>query len=436
MPSSREPQRRELYDVVVCGGGAAGVAAAIGAARCGARVALLEQGPFLGGAATRSGVLTYCGFWTQSAPAQPIVGGVGAEVLAALVPLGGITGPLRTEGTRVVIALIEAEPVKLALDRLCAQAGVEVILHGRLADAESNVDEVHGAIALDHRGNFTLYAAAFVDASGEGDLAQRAGAATRYGDGSGNQQSGTLAMRVGGIARNADVSRDAWAGALRAAKARGVGHLTKEHGLVVRLPLSGEILAFLADERYDARDARSTAAAERRGREGAWAIVEAIRLLPGHERAYLVATGPAIGTRESRHVVARTQLRGEDVLDARIGPDAVALGGWPVELHPAPGSPSIWKRLRDDGAYGIGLDALRSATHRNLFAAGRAIDADADAFGSVRVMGTAFATGHAAGVAAALFADRGAAEVHAVRGELLRQDAILALDPTRSPVCP
>jgi hypothetical protein len=419
---------------MVCGGGAAGVAAAIGAARCGARVALLEQAPFLGGAATRSGVLTYCGFWTQGDPPQPAVGGVGGAVLTALEALGGISGPVRTS-SNVVIALIEAEPVKLALDRLCAAAGVDVILHGRLAAAESDGDLVRTAIAIDHLGTFALEATAFVDASGEADLADRAGAATRYGDAAGFAQIGTLAVRFGGIARDADVSRAAWAGALSAAKARGVRHLNKEKGLVVRLPHSGEIVAFLADEAFDARDARSIGAAERRAREQAWAILTAIRTLEGHENAYLVATGPSIGTRESRHVVAREQLRGANVLAARIGEDAVALGGWPVELHPGPGRPSVWKRLRGDGAYGIPLGALRSATHANLFAAGRVLDGDADAFGSARVMGTAFATGHAAGIAAAFVARGEAAEIGAVRGELLRQGAILALHPSRSPAC-
>jgi hypothetical protein len=421
-------QRRERYDVVVCGGGAAGVAAAIGAARCGARVALLEQAPFLGGAATRSGVLTYCGFWTQSDPPLRAVGGVGADVLGALDRLGGMSGPMRTGSTNVVIALIEPEAVKLALDRLCAAAGVDVILHGRLASVESDPGLVRSAHALDHDGTFCLDAAAFVDASGEADLAHFAGAATRYGDAHGRVQNGTLAMRIGGVPRDADISRTEWARAVRDAKSRGAENMTKEHGLVARLPHSGEIIAFLADETYDARDARSTSAAERRAREQAWSYVEAIRALPGHERAYLIATGPAIGTRESRHVLARTQLQSADVLDARIGDDTVALGAWPVELHTGPGHPNVWKRLRGDGAYGIPLDTLFSATHRNLLAAGRVLDADADAFASVRVMGTAFATGQAAGVAAALVADGRAAEASVVRAEVLRQHGILELE--------
>jgi glycine/D-amino acid oxidase-like deaminating enzyme len=428
MPEFSPPSRRAQYDVVVCGGGAAGVGAAIGAARSGARVALIEQAPFLGGAATRSGVLTYCGFWTQAEPPQRAVGGVGADVLAALEALGGMSGPFRTEGTRVVIALIEPEAVKLALDRLCAAAGIDVILHGRVAAAESDADTLRSAIALDHAGTFALDAAAFVDASGEADLAQLAGAATRYGDAEGRVQNGTLAMRIGGVPRDADISRAVWAGAVRDAKGRGAKRMTKERGLVARLPHSGEIVAFLADEAYDARDARSTSEAERHAREQAWAYVEAIRALPGHEQAYLIATGPSIGTRESRHVIARAPLRSEVVLDARIPPDTVALGAWPIEGHPGPGLPSAWRRLRNDAAYGIALDALASATHRNLFAAGRVMDADSDAFASARVMGTAFATGHAAGIAAALLADGRTVDAAAVRAELLRQNGILDLE--------
>jgi hypothetical protein len=347
--------------------------------------------------------------------------------------MGGMSGPMRTGSTNVVIALIEPEAVKLALDRLCAAAGIDVILHGRLASAQSDAGRVQCATALDHEGTFALDAAAFVDASGEADLAHVAGAATRYGDANGRVQNGTLAMRIGGIPRDAEVSRAEWARAVRDAKSRGAENMTKEHGLVARLPHSGEIIAFLADETYDARDARSTSAAERRAREQAWSYVAAIRALPGHERAYLIATGPAIGTRESRHVVARAQLRGADVLGARIGADAVALGAWPVELHVGPGQPNVWKRLRDDGAYGIALDTLFSATHRNLLAAGRVLDADADAFASARVMGTAFATGQAAGVAAALVAAGRPAEPSAVRAEIIRQHGILELEGSPAP---
>jgi hypothetical protein len=414
----------QSYDVVVAGGGAAGVGAAVGAARAGARVALIEQAAYLGGAATHSNVLTYCGFWTQADPPARIVGGVGDEVLREIASLGGDVAPQRTS-SNVVIALLDPEIVKFALDRVCSRAGVDVLLHATLVGATSHDGRVVSVDVADHGGTTTIAAGAFVDASGDADLAARAGAGVRYGDPGGEVQNGTMVIRFGGIAGDADTSRATWAEAVRAAKARGVPHLTKDHGLVIRIPGSNDVVAYLADEAYDVRDARSISDAERRGREQAWSYLAAIRTLAGHERAYIVTTGPTIGTRESRHVVAQHMLTEDEAMGGATHADDVALGGWPAEHHPGPGAPNRWIRIRDDGAYGIPLRTLASATHANLFAAGRTLDADRYAFASLRVMGTAFATGHAAGVAAAAVAQHGSADAGSVRAELLRQHAIL-----------
>ena len=168
---------------------------------------------------------------------------------------------------------------------------------------------------------------------------------------------------------DADTSRVAWERAVHAAKARGADALTKEHGLVIRIPGSNDVLAYLADEDYDVRDVRSHAAAERHGRRQAWQLLDAIKTLPGHERAYIVTTGPTIGTRESRHVVARRPLTEAEVVGGARFPDGVALGGWPVEHHPGAGLPNHWIRIKDEGAYEIPLGTLQSTTHPNLFSA-------------------------------------------------------------------
>jgi len=99
----------------------------------------------------------------------------------------------------------------------------------------------------------------------------------------------------------------------------------------------------------------------------------------------------------------------------------VAVGAWPIEYHPGPGVPSEWRFIGRPGYYGIPLDVLRSSDTANLFAAGRTVDGDRGAGGSMRVMGTAFATGHAAGVAAALTARDGDTGTDPVRAELLSQ---------------
>jgi hypothetical protein len=141
-----------------------------------------------------------------------------------------------------------------------------------------------------------------------------------------------------------------------------------------------------------------------------------------------------LGTRESRHLIARYQQLTEDEV-LRPGPphDAVALDAWPMEYHPGPGLPSAWTFIGDPGYYGIPLDILRSRDTHNLLAAGRTVDGDRGTGASLGVMGTAFATGHAAGIAAALTADMGDAPTAAVRAELNRQDARLPVPPTSVP---
>ncbi|MFF0311552.1 FAD-dependent oxidoreductase [Streptosporangium sp. NPDC004379] len=414
-------QMTEHYDVIVAGGGSGGVAAAVGAARTGARTLLVERGPCLGGAATLRNVLTYCGLYTRAEPYRQVVYGVAEEVMAGLRAEDAVTGPQRFTAVAVVF---DPETVKRVLDDVCVGAGAEPRLHSTLLDARREDGRIVSALVADHSGVHEITADAFVDATGEADLATRAGAGVRYGSG-GMVQNGSLGVRFGGVPADAPVTRETVREAVRAARERGVGPLLAEQGLVARLPVSGDVIAYLVDEAYDARDARDTSRAEVSAREQSRAYLEVIRSLPGCSGAYIVSTGPELGTRESRHVEARYRMTDDDVLGAGRFDDAVALGAWPVEYHPGPGVPSEWRFIEGDGYYEIPFGAVCSADTGNLFAAGRNLDGDRLAGGSLRVMGTAFATGHAAGIAAALTADRGGADGPAVRAELLRQDAFL-----------
>ena len=410
----------EAYDVIVAGGGSGGVAAAVGAARAGARTLLLERGPCLGGASTLRSVVTYCGLFTREDSRQ-VVFGVAEEVLAALRGMNALSPPVRFTAVAVVF---DPETVKRVLDELCARAGVDVRLHSQVIDAERDVDRITAVRVADHAGIHEWTASAFVDATGEADLAHHGGAAVRYGN-DGWVQNGSLGVRFGGIPARADLTPEAVGRAVRAARLAGVEPLISEGGLVARMPISGDLITYIVDEGYDARDAADTSRAEASARAQAQAYLTVIRTLPGCAGAYIVGTGPELGTRESRHLIARYQLTEEEVLRPRPPEDAVALGAWPIEYHLGPGLPSTWKFINDPGYYGIPLDILRSRDTHNLLAAGRTVDGDRGAGASLRVMGTAFATGHAAGVAAALTADNGDARTAAVRAELNRQDALL-----------
>ncbi len=409
----------EHYDVIVAGGGSAGVAAAIAASRCGARTLLLERSGCLGGAATMRNVLTYCGLYTLEEQPRPSVAGIASEVIARLRGMGAALGPKRFRG---VFVLFDPEAVKRVLDQLTAEAGVDTLLHTTLIGATRLEGRLVSVASYGPAGVHEYRADAFVDATGDGELAHLAGAATRYGN-HGFANLGTLGTRFGGIAADADVSVATFGKAIKEAKARGHGPLSKDHSLIVRLPISNDVICYLASEDYDARDPAALSKAEARGREQAWQYLNVLRSLPGCASAYLVSTGPDFGTRESRHIDAERQLTWQDVQHGTRFEDTVALGSWAAEFHSRETLASSFDL--PGGAFDIPLSCLRSIDTGNLFAAGRTADGDRQAGASIRVMGTAFATGQAAGVAAALLSDHGSLDVGAVRRTLLSQHALL-----------
>src|SRR6266478_6696349 len=148
-----------------------------------------------------------------------------------------------------------------------------------------------------------------------------------------------------------------------------------------------------------------------------------IRTIPGCEHAYILATGPEIGTRESRHVNARYQVTTQDIENGARFDDVVCLGAWPIEYHTEPGQPAVWRMVHENSTYDIPLRTLCSKDTPNLFVGGRLTDGDSYAGGSLRVMGTSFGTGHAAGVAAAVYAQSQGSEYILVQKELVRQNA-------------
>ncbi|MFN7634639.1 MAG: FAD-dependent oxidoreductase, partial [Acetobacteraceae bacterium] len=153
-------------------------------------------------------------------------------------------------------------------------------------------------------------------------------------------------------------------------------------------------------------------------------LVRALRVTggAGWARAFLAGTGPQVGIRESFHAITRDQVTEADCLAGRRRDDGIARGGWPFEVHEGLGR-ARYAAIGGEGSFDIPLGALIARDVPRLFVAGRLIGADAAAYGSLRVMGTAFATGHAAGIAAALAASTG--RIEDVRKELQRQDAIL-----------
>ena len=409
--------------MIVTGGGAAGVAAAAGAARCGARTLLLERYGFLGGAATNANVLSYCGFFVAGNTAAPAVRGVGGAVLDRLGRLGLDVAPLRAPSGNWIV-MLDAEALKFALDEQVAVANLTLGLHALVTGVVRGAGRLEAVRVTDHAGTREIAAAAFVDASGEATLAALAGVPAAAGPAAHDLQAASFPVRIGGSAPAARPDR----ALLRELTARFLAAnpgapIRPSGGGLLALPFTGEWWWTGIDLRTDGLSFASLTAAEVEGRRLAQAFLPVLRGLAGFERAFIAATGPQIGIRETRHVRTLAQVTEADVAAGRTLPDGIARGAWPMEVHTSPGQP-VFHPVGGAGVFGIPCGALRAEGIGNLWLAGRTIGADPAAYGSVRVMGTGFATGHAAGVAAAL--DRGQPEaLAAIRRELAAQDALL-----------
>lgn len=415
------------YDVVVCGGGAAGVGAAVGAAKAGARVCLVEKYGFLGGAATNAQVLSYCGLFTRAETPEPAVAGVASEVLAGLRALGLDALPHRSPTTGNWIVLLDPEILKLTLDRIVAEHGIEVLLHTRCAAATRTGVALEGVTLAGMDGRHHVLAEAFVDASGDANLAMLAGESFRIGDGEGHLQALTVPIRVGGLAPGTKLDRRRLQQAIAEYNEDGRYPIARgDGGIFVHMPLSGDLWWMTVDLPLPDLSSDSFTRAEMEARARAHDYVALLqRTQPGFEHAHLVATGPQVGVRETRHPAARHMMSGAEVTAGVAHAQAIARAAWPIELHGEAGKPS-YTHVGGPGYAQVPYDAIRSASLENLWYGGRVIGADNDAYGSIRVMGTAFATGQAAGVAAADYAARGRRiDVASVQKTLRNQGAII-----------
>jgi uncharacterized membrane protein len=417
--------KSDKYDVVVVGAGAGGLAAAVGATRAGCKTLLVERYGFMGGAATNAQVLAYCGFFTAGRAAVQTVKGIGQELLLELRAIGVDISPIVSKSGYWVI-MLDPEAVKLAFDRIALTSGVEVRLHTRLLSAEVEAGRIASIKVLDHSGITTIEASAFVDASGEASLAAYAGASlSQEGGPDALLQPASLPIRIGGVAPNVSFDRAAMAEIIRVHNETSDSPIPRDDGgVMVRLPVTGEFWWMAIDLPTDGVTGGSLTAAEMSARALAWRNLELLRLHPGFENAHLVATGPQLGIRETRRPFSRLDVTEDDVTAGRRRADGIARASWPMEVHDAPGR-TRFVDVGGEGFFDVPAAAVEARDIVNLRLAGRVVGSDRQAYGSVRVMGTAFATGHAAGVSAALACESEPTDVRRLRKVLQEQGALV-----------
>jgi len=399
-------------DVVVIGGGAAGVAAARTVAEEGLSVLLVERYGFCGGNAVAGLSGTICGLYaaTDRLRNQPeqLVFGFADRFLQALRARGGVTAPQQYGKTWTVTH----DPLawREVADDLLEEAKVRILFHTALVGVIAEGDDIQGVVLESKAGRAAVRSRIVVDASGDADVVHRAGLAYSRGQ-DGTVQNPTMIFRLG----NVDIASYLafWgpdticspevSALIVEARTRGYD-LPRAKIWLFPTPRPGELLVNAT--RLVGRDGRDLypgspedlTEAEFVGRRQAREYARFLREhIPGCEQSFLNDTGVQAGIRQSRSICGMTRLTNDDVLGRRKRPDGVVRSPWPIELHAGERPKLEW--LLDD-FYEVPYGALVPERGENLIVAGRCLSAEHEALASARVTAQCFGYGEAAGVAA------------------------------------
>jgi len=421
------------YDVVIIGGGPAGTVAAIASARCGAKTLLVEQNGYLGGMLTMAGTGPQMTFHAGS---TQVVQGIAEEIVARLVKEGFSPGHMEDfVGYASSVTPFDAEGMKLILETMVKEAGADLLYHTVYTGCEWEDRKIRKVRLYGKQGFFDVSASVFIDASADADLATHAGIGSVYGREEDHlAQPMTMNIKVSNVNRDKMIEYiknnsgdmletipferlqlipgSGMQGAysiIRMAKEKGEFPIDRDMVLCFETNNPGEyILNMSRIIKKSALDSFDLTEAEIEGRKQAHAIVAFMRnYIPGFEHAVIVTTGPHIGIRESRKINGAYRLTASDLLENKMFEDAIAMGGYPIDIHSPDGGTMEHHYLKKGSWYSIPYRCLYTNELDNLLVAGRCISATHEACAAVRVTPILMAISEGAGTAAAIAAKQG-----------------------------
>lgn len=442
-------------DVLVVGGGPAGLGAAIGAAQAGSKVVLAEQYGFLGGNTTAGLVLSWASYFTcprhkisasksnhnsiAQVAGEPVIAGVLSQFVKRLIAAGGALAPNPETG---YVVTVDPEVFKLVSLEMLDSLGVELLFHA-FASGVIVDGGIKGVVFETKSGPVVIQAKVTIDCTGDGDVAAFAGAPFELGrEEDGLVQPMTLMFLMDCFSKtnfNRYITKHPgeWSGVqglkplVRLAASKGELTIPREDILFFDALRDGQVnVNSTRIPNVLGTDVWDLTLAELKGRKQvAQLTVFLRRYVPGFEKAFIDQTGIKVAVRESRRILGEYKLSAKDVLEAKKFKDVIAHGTYPIDIHNPAGSSTLLKHVKPGDAYDIPLRCLLPLKVENLLVAGRCISGTHEAHASYRIMPICMATGQAAGVCSAIACKNNqtprSVPVKLVQEELINQGARL-----------
>lgn len=429
-------------DVVVLGGGASGIAAAIAAARNGADTLLIEQRGYLGGMGTAALVPAFCPYTDGK---KPVIRGIGLDLLEKMKQASGETF-LSLYKERLDWVPIDVETLKRVYDEEVLASGAKVLFHTIADQVLLDGDRITGLVISNKTGRSVVQAKLYIDASGDADLAALSGVPFQVGGEQGELQPGTMCYIVAGADKAKFVKylqETGQNGQLEQTviEAQKNGDLPEGRKRISGIAWVSDTIAGFNFGHVFGIDGTKAEDLTRAAIEGRQLILRQIQFLRkyvgGFEHIHLVHSGDQIGIRETRRIAGDYTLVVEDFLTMRTFEDDIARNSYFIDIHLANSSSTmVVKHLPKGESHGVPYRCMLPQGKSNLIVAGRSVSSDRPVQGSLRVMPNCFAMGQAAGTAAAMASIAGSGfrevPVPELQRKLIEQGAWLGEHPGRA----